>query len=67
MIISNTQLGTDLNPHLSGSRRSYIQWFDPAHIEPPGLGPLGEERAPPPLFEEYYKPTVLTQLDRTYA
>lgn len=67
MALADGQLGTDLNPHASGQRRSYVQWFDPAHIEAPSLGPLGQERTPAPLFEEYYKPTVLTQLDKTYA
>lgn len=49
-------------------RPNYRAWFDAKYLEPPSLGFLGQESVPlPPMFDEYYKPKVLTQLEKLYA
>lgn len=67
----NLFLGVDSSstiPSLRSPRPNYRHWFTTAHLEPPKLGALGDEAAAPlALFDEYYKPTVLTQLEKLYA
>ncbi|BEI98809.1 hypothetical protein CcaverHIS631_0311080 [Cutaneotrichosporon cavernicola] len=49
-------------------RPNYRHWYTEKHLEPPSLGSLGDELAVPrSMFKEYYKPSVLTQLDKIYA
>ncbi|CAK9780677.1 unnamed protein product [Cutaneotrichosporon oleaginosum] len=49
-------------------RPNYRHWYTEKHLEPPSLGSLGDQSAVPrSMFNEYYKPSVLTQLDKIYA
>jgi hypothetical protein len=53
-------------------RPNYRHWFTSAHLEPPSLGALGEdgESTEPDesaLFGNYYKPSVLSQVEKIYA
>ncbi|EIW71658.1 hypothetical protein TREMEDRAFT_27142 [Tremella mesenterica DSM 1558] len=51
-------------PVYKADRPHYRQWFTPSHLDPPKvevLEPVNE------VFKEYYKPHILSQLDRLYA
>jgi hypothetical protein len=51
------------------TRPNYRHWFTSAHLNPPSAGALAKDAAQPPspLFSSYYKPNVLSQLEKTYA
>ena len=61
----NLFLGVDPSPPAyPANRPHYRQWYNPKHLEEPQhrvLEPTND------VFKEYYKPHILSQLDRLYA
>lgn len=51
-------------------RPNYRHWFTGAHLEPPSLGALAGDSEHPITthdFDDYYKPSVLSHMEKIYA